>query len=593
MADGAWYYAKDDAQQGPVSKSQLQELLVSESLSKDHLVWRQGMAEWTAAGVVSELEESPPMPVEKAAPSDEKKEKRAKNRLRLLGEIIETERAYNSTLAALERVYIVPLRLVADQPKGAIFSHADLDKIFLNLDTIAHLNSKFLEDLEAEVANCKELADVQFATIFLRYAHKFHGCYGRYATNLPTAEAHLKALRVGHTEQDRYLKVCENHPDAVIKGQGKRPVQFFLTQPVQRILRYKMLLEDTLKSTDDEHADAEPLRAALSKVSEVAIKINREKGEFDQLQELKNLLPLFASGSGLDSTLVRLNRRIIKEGVMTKMRLWRRQERHVWLFNDLLLYAEAKSHKEHKFVLKGSIALDDGARVEQLPSTENLQHAFLLVEKGGKGYTWLADTADDGLEWFAKVDGAIRSCQQGAAEGAPGAPILPLAVPHRWPLVIEAHRQLAAVKSSPIDLRMAVATSGASLIKYNQRDGSSEQRWVLVTRNQLSQSVAAWSLAWGDAKKRTTTSELKLGEAKQLTHGAKSATFFKMRAAKKDPDWLCFSIVSKERTLDFAAPDIPSVLDWYLAIGSLMPHSTEPLLTEEELLARIETMVGR
>ena len=141
------------------------------------------MAEWTAAGVVSELEESPPMPVEKAAPSDEKKEKRAKNRLRLLGEIIETERAYNSTLAALERVYIVPLRLVADQPKGAIFSHADLDKIFLNLDTIAHLNSKFLEDLEAEVANCKELADVQFATIFLRYAHKFHGCVWK--TNRP------------------------------------------------------------------------------------------------------------------------------------------------------------------------------------------------------------------------------------------------------------------------------------------------------------------------------------------------------------------------------------------------------------------------
>ena len=39
---------------------------------------------------------------------------------------------------------------------------------------------------------------------------------------------------------------------------------------------------------------------------------------------------------------------------------------------------QAKSHKEHKFVLKGSIALDDGARVEQLPSTENLQHAFLV-----------------------------------------------------------------------------------------------------------------------------------------------------------------------------------------------------------------------
>jgi hypothetical protein len=152
--------------------------------------------------------------------------------------------------------------------------------------------------------------------------------------------------------------VCEDHPDAVIKGQGKRPVQFFITQPVQRILRYKMLLTEVLQCTDEGHPDAQPLRTALDKIGEVAIKINKNKGEFEDLQELKNMLPLFAPGSGLEATLPRLNRRLAKQGNLTKVRLWRRQERHVWLFNDLLLYAEAKSHKGYSYVLKGQACRD-------------------------------------------------------------------------------------------------------------------------------------------------------------------------------------------------------------------------------------------
>jgi hypothetical protein len=152
------------------------------------------MAEWTELGQVAELSEPPPMPPAAAAPppaqvacaappaaaaaeasaSDASNNKREKTRMRLTGEILETERAYVATLAALERVYIVPLRLVADQPKGAIFSHEDLDKIFLNLDTISHLSSKFLAELEEEAAG-KEVKDMHFADIFGRYATKFHG----------------------------------------------------------------------------------------------------------------------------------------------------------------------------------------------------------------------------------------------------------------------------------------------------------------------------------------------------------------------------------------------------------------------------------
>jgi hypothetical protein len=50
--------------------------------------------------------------------------------------------------------------------------------------------------------------------------------------------------------------------------------------------------------------------------------------------------------------------------------------------------------------------------------------------------------------------------------------------------------------------------------------------------------------------------------------------------------------VSKERTIDFAA-DRPDVLmDWYLALASLIPQSKEPLLDESALRTRIEGMMA-
>ena len=47
-----------------------------------------------------------------------------------------------------------------------------------------------------------------------------------------------------------------------------------------------------------------------------------------------------------------------------------------------------------------------------------------------------------------------------------------------------------------------------------------------------------WFVAWGDEKSKHTKSDsqMRLGEARALQHGAKSPAFFKS-TGKKDPDW--------------------------------------------------------
>lgn len=56
MSDGNWYYAQDGRQQGPVGLEALRQMAASGHLRSDDLVWTEGMAEWTPAGRVPDLQ---------------------------------------------------------------------------------------------------------------------------------------------------------------------------------------------------------------------------------------------------------------------------------------------------------------------------------------------------------------------------------------------------------------------------------------------------------------------------------------------------------------------------------------------------------
>lgn len=62
-----WYYALNGAQQGPVSREVLLQLLGSRQLPATSLVWREGMADWVAASQVLELSQVHPVAAAGAA----------------------------------------------------------------------------------------------------------------------------------------------------------------------------------------------------------------------------------------------------------------------------------------------------------------------------------------------------------------------------------------------------------------------------------------------------------------------------------------------------------------------------------------------
>ena len=59
-----WYYSSSGTDhQGPVPLEQLQELVRMGKLAASHVVWREGMPQWVAAGTLDELFPSEARPV--------------------------------------------------------------------------------------------------------------------------------------------------------------------------------------------------------------------------------------------------------------------------------------------------------------------------------------------------------------------------------------------------------------------------------------------------------------------------------------------------------------------------------------------------
>jgi hypothetical protein len=54
-----WYYESNGLQQGPVSESELRQLITLGRISKHNLLWRNGMHDWTPLGEVEDLSPHP------------------------------------------------------------------------------------------------------------------------------------------------------------------------------------------------------------------------------------------------------------------------------------------------------------------------------------------------------------------------------------------------------------------------------------------------------------------------------------------------------------------------------------------------------
>ncbi|KAJ7821551.1 hypothetical protein B0H14DRAFT_3471455 [Mycena olivaceomarginata] len=194
-----------------------------------------------------------------------------------LHELMSSERAYASDLTLILEVHI-PL---ADGPMTA----DDVKIVFGNIGELAELSDVFCEALERTIGSALEdpdATDDHIGELFLRYAPELEGPYKQYITRHPSALAHLTALPqtpelTAYHQKTRDLAVSLSHA---------WDLQSLLIKPVQRLLKYSLLLTAIIDATALTHPDRPHLVNARTTMEEVARQVNEGRRRAEVVKEV-------------------------------------------------------------------------------------------------------------------------------------------------------------------------------------------------------------------------------------------------------------------------------------------------------------------
>jgi len=128
-------------------------------------------------------------------------------------------------------------------------------------------------------------------------------------------------------------------------SQNKLDLASYLIQPIQRIPRYNLLLDDLIKHTPKDHADHADLLSALAKIKHIAAFLN----ENARLEMNKSkITSIQDSIFGNNGDLVGWNRTFVREG---KIKVDGKSV-FVFLFSDMLIITKPARGGKHEFLKK-------------------------------------------------------------------------------------------------------------------------------------------------------------------------------------------------------------------------------------------------
>ncbi|KAG2378182.1 hypothetical protein C9374_008325 [Naegleria lovaniensis] len=243
----------------------------------------------------------------------------------LAKEILDTERAYVTSIAKIIELYYYPLLKYVPN----VLSDEDRSTIFNGLLGIYNLHKILVTDLEERVNEWRK--DQKIADIFIKL-HQTFKLYTSFSTKYEMAiEAFSKYKDSPRFRNFLYIR----RKDPFSKGEQ---LQSFLIKPIQRIPRYILLLKGLLKHTrDPKHPDFSDLVSAISITEEVATFLNnkiRERQYFYRMKSISDRL------SGV-SDLIQPQRRYICEfdKLYASYDAIQNEECVVFLFNDIFIHA--------------------------------------------------------------------------------------------------------------------------------------------------------------------------------------------------------------------------------------------------------------
>uniref|UniRef100_A0A6Q2Z8D9 Vav 2 guanine nucleotide exchange factor n=1 Tax=Esox lucius TaxID=8010 RepID=A0A6Q2Z8D9_ESOLU len=300
-----------------------------------------------------------------------------------LVEIQETEAKYYKTLEDIEKNYMIPLKQV--------LSPQDMEAIFVNL----------------EVSTCSEMMRLVPVLIW-------RGCvsmivsihrlliYGQYCSHMENAQKTLDELIA--TREDVKMKVEE----CTMKVQeGKFKLQDLLVVPMQRVLKYHLLLKELVSHSAD-RPERQQLKEALEAMQDLAMYINEVKRDNETLKKISEFQ------NSIENLQVKLEEygrpKIDGELKVSSIVNRTKQDRYIFLFDKVVIVCKRKGYS---YELKEIIELQSYKMSDDPMNNRDMKkwsYGFYLIHLQGKqGFQFFCKTEETKRKWMEQFDMAMSN----------------------------------------------------------------------------------------------------------------------------------------------------------------------------------------
>ncbi|KAJ6660133.1 hypothetical protein lerEdw1_018060 [Lerista edwardsae] len=293
---------------------------------------------------------------------------------RVVQEILETEKTYVQDLKSIVKDY---LDCISDQSKLSL-GLEERSALFGNIKDIYHFNSELLQELE----NC-ENDPVAIAECFVSKSEDFH-IYTQYCTNYPRSVAVL-------TECMRNKSLAKFFRERQEALQHSLPLGSYLLKPVQRILKYHLLLHEIENHLDKDTEGYDVVLDAIDTMQRVAWHINDMKRKHEHAVRLQEIQSLLTNWKGPD---LASYGELVLEGTFRIQRA--KNERTLFLFDKLLLITKKR---DEMFTYKAHILCGNLMLVEVIPK-EPLSFSVFHYKNPKMQHTVQAKSQQDKRLWI-------------------------------------------------------------------------------------------------------------------------------------------------------------------------------------------------
>jgi guanine nucleotide exchange factor VAV len=295
-------------------------------------------------------------------------------------ELVETEKNYIDALNMIVKHFVRPLKSVMPQKERHI--------IFLHIKELAEIHRTFHGEL---FKSCSSAASPsRLSSCFICWKQKFV-IYGSYCANLPRAQSQLDDLcRTSDTIRDAVLR-CQT-----AANDGKFKLRDLLSLPMQRILKYHLLLNELMKCTSDSHEDFAVLKKAHEAMLDLGQYINEIKRDSETLQIIANIQKSIIDLDMPDNTELKDYGRLQKDGEV-RMRSFegnKQKTRYIFIFDKVMLLCKPVRGEQYSY--REALILADYRVIE---CTNQTTSGFLHKDRSDHG--WLLTHRSDPKNMYA------------------------------------------------------------------------------------------------------------------------------------------------------------------------------------------------